>query len=72
MSAPGTLTWLAQHEFRLAWRDWRSMISAGRRRRTRTIVATLVVFTAFMHAVAYSMLERYAGAGEPEIGRAHV
>jgi ABC-2 type transport system permease protein len=65
VSAPGTLTWLAQHEFRLAWRDWRSMISAGRRRRTRTIVATLVVFTAFMHAVAYSMLERYAGVGEP-------
>ena len=66
MSAPGTIAWLAQHEFRLAWRDWRSMISAGRRRRARTIVITLVVFAAFMHAVAYAMLARYVGGGEPD------
>jgi ABC-2 type transport system permease protein len=66
VSSPGTLTWLARHEFRLAWRDWRSMLSAGRRRRTRTIVATLAVFAVFMHAVAFSMLTRYAGGGEPD------
>jgi ABC-2 type transport system permease protein len=65
VSAPGTLTWLAQHEFRLAWRDWRSMLSAGRPRRARTIVATLAVFAVVMHAVAYSMLTRYPG-GEPD------
>jgi ABC-2 type transport system permease protein len=66
VSAPGTLPWLAQHEFRLAWRDWRSMLSAGRPRRARTIVATLVVFAVVMHAVAFSMLARYPGAGEPD------
>jgi ABC-2 type transport system permease protein len=66
VSAPGTLAWLARHEFRLAWRDWRSMLSAGRRRRARTLVATLAVFAVFMHAVAFSMLARYAGIGEPD------
>ena len=66
MSAPGSLVWLARHEFRLAWRDWRAMISAGRRRRARTIVATLVVFAVLMHAVAFSMLARYADGGEPD------
>jgi ABC-2 type transport system permease protein len=65
VSAPGTLTWLARHEFRLAWRDWRSMLSAGRPRRARTIVATLALFAVVMHAVAYSMLTRYPG-GEPD------
>jgi ABC-2 type transport system permease protein len=66
VSAPGSLAWLARHEFRLAWRDWRSMISAGRRRRTRTIVATLAVFAVVMHAVAFSMLARYADGSEPD------
>jgi ABC-2 type transport system permease protein len=66
VSAPGTATWLAQHEFRLSWRDWRSMISAGRRRRARTILFTLIAFAAFMHVVAFAMLARYAGTGEPD------
>jgi ABC-2 type transport system permease protein len=66
VSAPGTAAWLAQHEFRLSWRDWRSMISAGRRRRARTILFTLIAFAAFMHVVAFAMLARYAGSGEPD------
>jgi len=64
VSAPGTVAWLARHEFRLAWRDWRSMIAAGRRRRGRTILATLAVFALFMHGVAFVMLPRDIGAGE--------
>ena len=64
MSAPGTVAWLARHEFRLAWRDWRSMITAGRRRRGRTIVAMLVVFALFMHGIAFAMLPRRIGVGE--------
>jgi ABC-2 type transport system permease protein len=64
VNAPGTVAWLARHEFRLAWRDWRSMITAGRRRHGRTIVAILVVFAAFMHGVAFVMLPRQIGAGE--------
>jgi ABC-2 type transport system permease protein len=64
VSAPGTLVWLARHEFRLAWRDWRSMLTAGRRRRGRTIVAVLAVFAVFMHGIAFTMIPRQAGAGE--------
>ncbi len=64
MSAPGTIAWLARHEVRLAWRDWRSMLTAGRQRRGRTILAILAVFVVFMHGVAASMLPRYAGAGD--------
>ena len=63
MSAPGTVAWLARHEFRLAWRDWRSMITAGRRRHGRTIVAILVLFAVFMHGVAFAMLPRQFGSG---------
>ena len=29
MTAPGSIGWLAAHEFRLAWRDWRAMVTAG-------------------------------------------
>jgi ABC-2 type transport system permease protein len=63
VSAPGTVAWLARHEFRLAWRDWRSMITAGRRRHGRTIVAILVLFAVFMHGVAFVMLPRQFGSG---------
>ncbi len=27
------LRWFARHEFRLFWRDWTSMMTAGKRRR---------------------------------------
>jgi len=63
VSAPGTVAWLARHEFRLAWRDWRSMITAGRRRHGRTIVAILVLFAVFMHGIAFLMLPRQFGSG---------
>ena len=60
MSQPGTLVWFAQHESRLAWRDWLAMMTAGRRRRIRTVVIALIVFAIFMHVVAYSMVSRFA------------
>lgn len=63
MSRPDTLTWLASHEFRLGWRDWLSMMTAGRRHRTRTVAIALMVFAAFMHLLAWSMVARYAREG---------
>ncbi|HTO85064.1 MAG TPA: permease [Methylomirabilota bacterium] len=60
MSGPGTLVWFARHECRLAWRDWLSMMTAGRRRRARSIALGLVVFVLFMHGLAYVMVGRYA------------
>jgi ABC-2 type transport system permease protein len=56
----GTLTWFAQHECRLAWRDWLSMMTAGRRRRTRTVALAIAAFAIFMHFVAFAMIGRYA------------
>jgi len=63
VSRPDTLIWLASHELRLGWRDWVSMMTAGRRNRARTVAVALVVFAVFMHLVAWSMVGRYAGAG---------
>jgi ABC-2 type transport system permease protein len=63
VSSPGTIVWFAQHEFRLAWRDWLSMMMAGRRRRERTVAIALVAVAVFMHVVAYSMVARFAGLG---------
>ncbi len=63
MSSAGTLTWFAQHECRLAWRDWLSMMTAGRRRRTRTVAIALAAFALFMHVVAFGMIGRFADVG---------
>jgi ABC-2 type transport system permease protein len=63
VSAPGTLAWLAQHELRLAWRDWLSMMTAGRRRRGLTVFAMFLGVAVFAHGVAYMMVAQYAGAG---------
>jgi hypothetical protein len=60
VSRPGTLVWFAQHEFRLAWRDWLSMVTAGGRTRARTVAIALLVFAAVMHVIAYGMVSRYA------------
>jgi ABC-2 type transport system permease protein len=61
-AAPGTTVWFARHESRLAWRDWLSMITAGRRERLRRVVVAILVFAVFMHFVAYWMVSPYAGA----------
>jgi ABC-2 type transport system permease protein len=60
VSQPGTLLWFAHHEARLAWRDWLSMMTAGRRRRTRTVAIAFLIFVTFMHFVAYFMVDRFA------------
>jgi ABC-2 type transport system permease protein len=62
VSQPATLTWLTGHELRLSWRDWVSLMTAGRRHRGRTVTLALIVFAAFMHLLAWSMVGRYAGA----------
>jgi ABC-2 type transport system permease protein len=59
--------WFARHEFRLAWRDWLAMVTAGGRARVRTVVIALVVFVTIIHVVAYGMVARYAGiAANPD------
>jgi ABC-2 type transport system permease protein len=60
VSQPATLTWLAGHELRLSWRDWVSLMTAGRRHRTRTVTIALILFAALMHLIAWTMVGRYA------------
>jgi ABC-2 type transport system permease protein len=67
LSSPGTLCWFAEHELRLARRDWLAMMAAGRPGRERVVAIALVGFASFLHLVAYAMVARYAGAGrEPD------
>ena len=42
MSGATSLTFLAHHEFRLAWRDWWSMLTAGKPHRARVVVFALL------------------------------
>jgi ABC-2 type transport system permease protein len=62
ITAPGTAVWFAQHETRLAWRDWIGMLTAGRRERLCRVAIAFVGFVLFMHVVASWMVGRYANA----------
>ncbi|MEJ2377102.1 MAG: permease [Pseudolabrys sp.] len=60
MTQSSTLFWFAGHEFRLAWRDWLWMMTAGKPRRARIVGVVLVFFVGFMHLFAYSMVAGFA------------
>ena len=62
MSQAASLTWLASHEFRLGWRDWVALMTAGGHRRARNAAIALSIFAAFMHAFAYWTVAGYANA----------
>jgi ABC-2 type transport system permease protein len=59
---PGSGMWFARQEWRLAWRDWLAMMTAGHRERLRRVIVAGVVFAVFMHVVAYWMVGRFADA----------
>lgn len=54
--APQGLGWFARHELLLAWRDWLSMMTAGRRTRERVMIGVAVLFAVGLHALAYGLL----------------
>ncbi|HMB77319.1 MAG TPA: hypothetical protein VKN76_13025, partial [Kiloniellaceae bacterium] len=56
MSRPGSLTWFAGHELRLFWRDWISLMTAGKRRREPLLAAVAAIFLVAIHGVAYLVL----------------
>jgi hypothetical protein len=62
VSEAASLTWLARHEFRLGWRDWVSLVTAGGRTRARNAIIGLIAFAAFMHVFAYWTVANYADA----------
>src|SRR5215472_4425602 len=61
MIQAGSVAWFAQHETRLAWRDWAWLLSGGRRRRRYTIMLGLVAFVVFTHGFAYLTLASLGG-----------
>jgi ABC-2 type transport system permease protein len=63
----GSLAWFANHELRLAWRDWLSMMTAGRRGRERVVAIALTIFIVFAHLLAWFFVARYVNVGtEPD------
>jgi ABC-2 type transport system permease protein len=60
MTHTATLAWLAHHELRLAWRDWWSMLTAGRPRRARIVALAMLAFAVVMHFIAFSVVARFA------------
>jgi len=65
MIQPGTAVWFARHESRLAWREWLAMMTAGRRARLWQVSLGLAAFVVFLHAVAWSLVGRFA-QGAPD------
>jgi ABC-2 type transport system permease protein len=61
VSQAGTIAWFARHEMRLAWRDWRYMLTAGRRRQGWVVALGLIGLTLFLHCVAYGTFFQSAG-----------
>jgi ABC-2 type transport system permease protein len=66
MTRAGTLPWFAAHEFRLAWRDFLSMMTAGRRGREKVVAVAVTLFVIFAHLLAWYFVARYVeDSGEP-------
>jgi ABC-2 type transport system permease protein len=64
MSAPATTAWFVAHEFRLAWREWFSMLTAGRSKRVGTLVIGVGLFVVFMHVLAVIAVGKFAHIGQ--------
>ncbi len=60
---PATLTWFARHELSLAWRDWLSMMTAGKRGREPIVAVAAAVFAVLMHLLAYAVVAPAVRAG---------
>ncbi|MEO8668951.1 MAG: permease [Bauldia sp.] len=63
MSATATTAWFARHEIRLGWREWRSLMTGGRRRRLWLVAIALVAFAAVMHLPAWALVASFGDAG---------
>lgn len=60
-----SLKWFAQHELRLAWRDWAQLMSGGRRLQDHAIVFGMAAFAVGLHVLAYVLLEPILASRAP-------
>jgi ABC-2 type transport system permease protein len=65
MTDAASVAWFAQHETRLAWRDWAWLLSGGRRRRGYAVVLGLLAFAVCIHGLAYLTLAHSADFAAP-------
>jgi len=63
VSQPASLAWFARHELGLTWRDWLSMMTAGRRRREPLVAIALIILVAVIHLLAYAVVMPRIEAG---------
>ncbi|MBN9316467.1 MAG: permease [Devosia sp.] len=61
--APATLSWFAAHEFRLAWRDWLAVMTAGKRVRGIVLFGVLALFYIGLHLFANALMAPWMAAG---------
>ncbi|MCB1512169.1 MAG: permease [Hyphomicrobiaceae bacterium] len=66
MTRPGTIAWFARHELLLVWRDWMSMMTAGRSARERIVAGFVVALIIGLHVLAYAVLKPVLAAGVVE------
>jgi len=52
----GSMGWFAQHEWRLAWRDFRMLMISQRRGRTWGVILGVILLTGFLHLIASIVL----------------
>ena len=60
MTHSASLTFLAHHEFRIAWRDWWWMLTAGKPHRARIVTLAMLAFGLFLHLVAFAVVAQFA------------
>jgi ABC-2 type transport system permease protein len=63
MTAIAAPAWFARHEITLVWRDFVSMMTAGRRSRERVVLVVALVIGAGLHALAWPIASPFAAAG---------
>ena len=62
-----TLSWFAAHEIRLAWRDWKMLMSGGRKLKDRAVLVGMALFVLGVHGIVIHRCS--AGVRRPSYGR---
>ena len=63
MAHPTSLTWFARHEFGLFWRDWLSMMTAGKRGKELILALVLAAMALGAHWIAHTIIGVWAADG---------
>lgn len=65
MSSPASLTWFARHELNLSWRDFITMMTAGKPHRQMAVIVFVVIASIIMHIFAWAIIGQTLS---PELG----